>query len=594
MGTTTWVAVKQENKDILLKGLNLRPSDDPVSYGRNSFRGCALESGWYLILGDVFFDTELSQDAISKHSDLIICLASDTAMASEISYYKKGEISFSVGHASDMGQLHLSVTGNPPPEFHDAKADMLAKHKAAEMEARLEGRDIDVDYFFDIPLMLSESICDFRPDKDPTLEGRRFQTLIPISSETENGSSASDSEDENSGYLPKVPFRESSFYADTTKSGTRIHLGRDRVLADEQATAFGPEVLVVDDTLPLEDFLLEILKTDYPPYANWYVDIEALGVCAALMTEGPENVLICKNGVQMAALIVMGRPVEMSIHNSEAEENQEQSSRLHHLVSEGACGFIIDRVTGRVEASRFDDLKHRLSPNHPAQTLLLLSSLNKPVKTAPLTEKPTEPMTLSEPSWRLNVKTHIECVSAGHEFEHGQKDFKVPKSMLLETFLKEKIIDPGGALLRSDYYVEASHLCAVLKLQGSTYKIICYDNTTLESLMGDGPDLTLTISINDVNEDVLDRRMNQLISENVQSLDAVQAAWLGASEDRYDRGTAAMLASYPHLQSVLNASKSPQGAAQSSPDPEPSSQMGWLRTLGALISFIALIINIFR
>ena len=371
MGSISWVAIKNQQRGNLLDQLNLVAVEDTVSDHRGDFVAYEIESGWYVILGDLFFDEKLSKENLSQNTELLSCFASETAMASGVAYYQNGNKVFSVEHASDEGRLHLDVSGDVPQDFQDIRQAMLDKHKEAEEEAKLLGEDIDVDYFFSIPAMLSESLCGFRNDLDPTLEGRKFHALRYKRDTSKKGEVNEESE-----YLSKIPFINSAFYEDNPAANTRVHIGREIDPTVINQTTFGPLVVVVDERMTLDEFLLEMIKTDEPPFSSWIAKSEKGGVSAALITQGRESVLICKRDVKMGELVFENRPVEMNFETYQVKEGENLNVKICDIINNDAKLYKIDRKTGSSNLALVQMLPHILNKTHPAREIFNQARMN--------------------------------------------------------------------------------------------------------------------------------------------------------------------------------------------------------------------------
>lgn len=122
--------------------------DFPLSSGQ-------LSNGWTIVWSEdeTYFDPERSA-AISKHFSLLSCWVNETVMHSRLIQFENGEQIWAVWHEGDEVPDHIDHFGQPPEEMATLIAD------AREQQANDEG----VDYLFDVPLMMAQSICGFKHD----------------------------------------------------------------------------------------------------------------------------------------------------------------------------------------------------------------------------------------------------------------------------------------------------------------------------------------------------------------------------------------------------------------------------------------------
>ena len=81
---------------------------------------------------------------------------------------------WSVSHDADKGIKNLVMKGEPPPTL-SAIRDRLCSQQAAEDADRAA-----VDYIFDIPVELAQSLTGYRHDEDtPALPKNSFEVLQP-------------------------------------------------------------------------------------------------------------------------------------------------------------------------------------------------------------------------------------------------------------------------------------------------------------------------------------------------------------------------------------------------------------------------------
>lgn len=119
-----------------------------------------LPDGWLLFISDRKASAlEGKLNGLAKFGPAIACDISETVMCSEAHGYEAGEEIWSVAYDCEKGLYALQTTGSPPPQL-----DEIHARTRVEQEAE-GGEDADVDYMFDVPLKLAQSICGYMMGK---------------------------------------------------------------------------------------------------------------------------------------------------------------------------------------------------------------------------------------------------------------------------------------------------------------------------------------------------------------------------------------------------------------------------------------------
>jgi hypothetical protein len=134
-------------------------------YPRPDVRGATLPDGWYLILlkdADHRFVMEEEIPAqLSQGGEVVACRLSESVMASACLGWKDGAKLWEVEHESDEEDPnHLAVEGTPPAAFEEIASRMRAK----QAEEDSGDPEMAVDYIWEIPIELANSLCRYRHD----------------------------------------------------------------------------------------------------------------------------------------------------------------------------------------------------------------------------------------------------------------------------------------------------------------------------------------------------------------------------------------------------------------------------------------------
>lgn len=170
-----WCAVREENAPQFLEQLGLVSTSQTEEVPESLISTARLQSGWRVLWYNKydcpFFRTE-DLSRISKDQDILLCLVEEHVMASSAEYWSRGERVWWVSHEGDSGPKGLSFEGHLPECFASVKKDM-------EEAQRAEGGDeADVDYIFEIPLKIAQSLAGFKHDEEcPHLNEEQFVVL---------------------------------------------------------------------------------------------------------------------------------------------------------------------------------------------------------------------------------------------------------------------------------------------------------------------------------------------------------------------------------------------------------------------------------
>ncbi|WP_374467932.1 hypothetical protein [Phenylobacterium sp.] len=156
--SVAWIAVKGVTPEALMETLGLEPAG---SVRRNQAHVGALAGGWALYVDDNI------ERAFGQPLERLVALGAMTLAAREEDHvmyceargYEGGRETWRVVRdSSEEPYMHVAVTGQPPPQFEEIRANAFAEQVAEG------GEEAGVDMIFDIPLELSRSLCGYRPD----------------------------------------------------------------------------------------------------------------------------------------------------------------------------------------------------------------------------------------------------------------------------------------------------------------------------------------------------------------------------------------------------------------------------------------------
>src|SRR5262245_18166943 len=159
----TWCAVREEGAQKLLDKLGLSRTGETEEFPESLISAARLDTGWRVIwyneYGCPFLRSE-QLGALSREQDLLVCLVVEHVMASSAEFWSGGTRSWWVSHEGEHGPKGLSTEGHLPEPVSSIRREM-------EEAQRADGGDnAGVDYIFEIPLKVAQSIVGFKHDED--------------------------------------------------------------------------------------------------------------------------------------------------------------------------------------------------------------------------------------------------------------------------------------------------------------------------------------------------------------------------------------------------------------------------------------------
>ena len=157
----SWLATSapaQATRDLL----GLRPTGTQAELPTVPFAGAALSIGWYLVVAgtcDAPLIAARTLASLSAQADVVACAVEEHVMFSRACAWSKGAELWSVTHDAQRTRNHLETSGALPTFFAELRDAILSPAAADDDEA-------DVDYVFDVPLVLAQRVTGFKHDAD--------------------------------------------------------------------------------------------------------------------------------------------------------------------------------------------------------------------------------------------------------------------------------------------------------------------------------------------------------------------------------------------------------------------------------------------
>jgi hypothetical protein len=174
----TWCAVREESAEQFLQKLGLIPTGETEEFPESLIASGKLDTGWRVIYYNKYgcpFLTSQHLTQLSIDQDALLCLVEEHAMASSSELWSGGKRQWYLSHEGENGPKGLSTDGHLPESLPEIRQKMEALQLAAG------GDSAQVDYIFEIPLKIAQSIVGFKHDeKCDHLIGGRFVVMTQV------------------------------------------------------------------------------------------------------------------------------------------------------------------------------------------------------------------------------------------------------------------------------------------------------------------------------------------------------------------------------------------------------------------------------
>ena len=157
-----WCAVPEAEGDAFLNRLGLLDTGETEEIPESLIGVARLDSGWRLLWYNEYdcpFLGEEQRREHSKHHDLLFCLVEEHCMVSSSELWSGGSRKWWISHEGIDGPKGLDFSGDPPANFQQIKAEMEAEQE------KQGGTAADVDYIFEIPLLVAKALTGFKHDE---------------------------------------------------------------------------------------------------------------------------------------------------------------------------------------------------------------------------------------------------------------------------------------------------------------------------------------------------------------------------------------------------------------------------------------------
>jgi len=126
------------------------------------FSAAETKEEWTIVWSnDIMFGGEEPKfEKLSKITPIIVCFVEEHTMFSLAMLFRDGQAEWSISHQGDGEDVYdLQKAGRLPSFAAEIEMELIAKQKTEG------GRSAQVDYIFDIPLLIAKRLCGFKHDE---------------------------------------------------------------------------------------------------------------------------------------------------------------------------------------------------------------------------------------------------------------------------------------------------------------------------------------------------------------------------------------------------------------------------------------------
>jgi len=158
----SWLAFHGRPKEQILDDVQFQETGAPDEANESPQSGATFPEDWYVIFLNKFDHPLVTADSLSRltqNCKIIMGQVEEHVMYSSCCEYSAGARSWSISHDAQEDPFNLEVEGQPPDWFSEIKAEMLSRQDAENRE------NAEVDFIFEIPVLVAEKACGHRHDR---------------------------------------------------------------------------------------------------------------------------------------------------------------------------------------------------------------------------------------------------------------------------------------------------------------------------------------------------------------------------------------------------------------------------------------------
>ncbi len=161
--TITWCAIPEEKAEQFFQRFGLSPTGEIEEIPESLISAARIDTGWSVMWYNKYgcpFLRPKDLAGISLVHDVIMCLVEEHVMASSSEMWSGGKRKWWLSYEGEDRPKGLFTDGDLPDFFPAIRKDI-------EQSQLAEGGDSEgVDYIFEIPLKVAQTIVGFRHDEE--------------------------------------------------------------------------------------------------------------------------------------------------------------------------------------------------------------------------------------------------------------------------------------------------------------------------------------------------------------------------------------------------------------------------------------------
>jgi len=159
--SVTWCAIREERAAESFEQLGLSLTTQTEEFPESPVTSARLDTGWRIIWFNEYGFLKPSDLArLSSDQDVVLCLVEEHVMASSAEFWSHGKRQWLISHDGEDGPKGLMTDGKLPESFPAIRKEMEQEQLGAG------GDQAEVDYIFEIPLKVAQSLVGFKHDED--------------------------------------------------------------------------------------------------------------------------------------------------------------------------------------------------------------------------------------------------------------------------------------------------------------------------------------------------------------------------------------------------------------------------------------------
>jgi hypothetical protein len=161
--SATWCAVPESKAEHFLDRLGLKPTGECEEFPESLISTARLDTGWRVVWYEDYDCPFLRPQDLARLSvdqDVLLCKVEEHVMASSAELWSGGKRKWWLSHEGEDGPKGLATDGALPAPFQTIRSEM------EKVQLEEGGDEADVDYIFEIPLRLAQSIVGFKHDEN--------------------------------------------------------------------------------------------------------------------------------------------------------------------------------------------------------------------------------------------------------------------------------------------------------------------------------------------------------------------------------------------------------------------------------------------